>query len=169
MLGRRLLLLPDFRISNGDGRERPFETFLADFNILVIRRVPMPSHGPATRLLRRLLAEHRGVADVTVRGFDIRSPDRPCQDCNTAHVVFQEEELMTVCDGNGSIYEQFGVVGDERLFVVRSDRRVMDVGSVRDVGRLGLRSGPEAALLQHHAERSQTNIDGRFESQRASN
>jgi hypothetical protein len=68
-------LLPDFVLSSGDGGELPFHDLLADFNILVIRRVPEPSHGTATELLRSLLAENRGTKDVTVSGFD--PGDRP--------------------------------------------------------------------------------------------
>lgn len=133
MLRRRFLLPPDFRLTDGEGRERPFHVFLADFNILVIRRVPVPSHGPPTGLLQSLLAQNRGAESVTVRGFDVRSPDRPCETCHRPNIVFQGEDLLTICDSDCSIYRQFGLVGDDRFFVVRPDRCVIDAGTVQEI------------------------------------
>lgn len=98
MVQRKTLL--DFMLANGDGREQPFHEFLADLNILAIRRVPLPSHGPATELLRSLLAENRGVEDETVRGFDIRSPGRCCEKCHGPHIVFTGPDLATIRDGD---------------------------------------------------------------------
>ncbi len=133
-------LLPDFVLSNGDGGERPFHDLLTDFNILVIRRVPEPSHGTATELLRSLLAENRGTKDVTVSGFDIRSPDRLCETCHGPHIVFQGRNLVTICDSGGIILRLFGVVGDDKIFVIRSDRHVIDAGSIREIDRLTVRN-----------------------------
>ncbi len=138
-------LLPDFVLSTGDGSVRPFHEFLVDFNILTIRRVPVPSHGPATELLRRLLAENRGVENVTVRGFDIRSPDYPCETCNGPHIVFQGRDLVTICDDDGGIYRQFGVAGYDRFFVVASDQYVIDVGSIEQISRSDLKFGLDTA------------------------
>lgn len=142
-------LLPDFVLSNGDGGERPFHELLADFNILVIRRVPEPSHGTATELLRSLLAENRGTKDVTVRGFDIRSPDRPCETCHGPHVVFNERNLVTICDSGGIILRLFEVVGDDKIFVIRSDRHVIDAGSIREIDRLSMQLGLVGASSPH--------------------
>ncbi len=134
----RQRLLPDFVLSNGDGSERPFHEFLADFNILVIRSVREPSHGPATELLRSMLAENRGVEDAVVRGFDIRSPDRLCETCPGPHIVFQGRDLVTICDNGCLIYRLLGAVGDDKIFVVRSDRQVIDAGSIREIERLSM-------------------------------
>ncbi len=131
MLNRRCL--SDFQLAHGDGREHPFQDFLADFNILAFRRVPVPSHGPPTKLLRRFLAKYRGAEDATVRAFDIRSPDEPCEACESPHVVFMESELATICDGDGSIFRRFGVVGEDRLFVVRTVPQITDVGFIEDI------------------------------------
>jgi len=138
-------LLPDFQLANGDGVDRPFPEYLADFNILAIRRVPTPSHGPATRLLRRLLAENRGTADTTVRGFDIRSPDRACESCHGPHIVHAEPDLVTICDGDGSILRKFGVDGYDRFFFVRSGQPVFDMGSLEDIRRSGWRLARDGA------------------------
>lgn len=170
-------LLPDFVLSNGDGNERAFHELLADFNVLAIRRVPEPSHGPATQLLRSLLAENRGVEDVTVRGFDIRSPDCLCDTGHGPHIVFQGRDLVTICDSDCSIYRQFEVVGDDRFFVIGSDRYVIDVGSIREIGRLGKLSQDAAPSQQSiaraplgppHAGPRRTISDGSFETRSAS-
>lgn len=153
----RQQLLPDFVLSNGDGGERPFHELLADFNILAIRRVPEPSHGPATELLRSLLAENRGDEGETVRGFDIRSPDRLCETCHGPHIVFQGRDLVTICDSGGLIYRLFGVVGDDKFFVIRSDRHVIDGGSIREIERLSLQLSVDVALSPHHTARAPPN------------
>jgi hypothetical protein len=178
MIGQRLLLLPDLRLNDEGGHDKPFDAFLADFNILLIRRVPVSSHGPATELLRRLLSRKRGTKDVTVCGFDIRSPDCPCETCHGPHIVFQGSDLVTICDSDRSVYRQFGVVGDDRFFVIRSDRRVIDVGSIRDVDRLSTRLGLDASPSRyrithapperHGVNLRQTDFNGRFRSRRAS-
>lgn len=148
--------MPNFRLANGDGREKPFCDYLAEFNILAIRRVPGPSHGPATRLLRRLLAEYRGAEDVTVRGFDIRSPDQPCETCHGPHIVCLETDLVTICDGDRSIFRQSGVVGYDRFFIVRSvPQQVVDLGSIEMIGRLSTRINPDAASAPHRVARAQ--------------
>ncbi len=147
MVGKRLL--PDFVLSNGDGSERLFRELLADFNILAIRRVPVPSHGPATELLRSLLAENRGAGDVTVRGFDIRSPDRLCEKCQKPSIVFQGRDLITICDGCDLIYRLFEVVGDDKFFVISADRHVIDGGSIREIERLSMRLGLDPASSSH--------------------
>ena len=74
---RRRFLLPDLLIATNNGPVVPLDQLLADFNILLVRRVPFASHGPATVLLRHLLADNRSATDKTVRGFDICSPDAP--------------------------------------------------------------------------------------------
>ncbi len=150
----RQRLLPDFVLSNGDGIERPFHELLADFNILAIRRVPEPSHGPATELLRSLLAENRGVEDVVVRGFDIRSPDRLCETCHGPHIVFQGRDLVTICDSGGLIHRLFEVVGDDRFFVIRSDRHVIDAGSIREIERLSMQLSLDVASSPHRIARA---------------
>lgn len=132
---RRSFLLPDFRVANGDGRETAFDDLLADFNIVLIRRVPVASHGPATRFLRRLLNEYSSTPGVTARGFDIRSSDEPCETCGSPCVVSDEEDLVTVCDCDRRIYQHFEVAGDNRYFVIGADRRVLDVGSLQDMRR----------------------------------
>ncbi|MFQ5589623.1 MAG: hypothetical protein ACE5HE_00540 [Phycisphaerae bacterium] len=146
--------LPSFTLGGGDGHERPFQELLADFNILTIRRVPVPSHGPATKLLWSLLAQNRGAGDETVRGFDIRSPDRFCETCSVSRIVFQGEHLVTICDSSGAIYRRFGVVGDDRFFVIGSDRRVIDAGSIREIARLGMRLGLDGAPSRHRIARA---------------
>ena len=131
-------IIPDFRLTNGGDLERPFPEYLGDFNILAIRRVPMPSHGPATKVLQRLLAQNRGAEGGTVRGFDIRSPDRPCGTCRGPHIVFAGPDLATICDSDGRILRKFGVVGYDRFFVVRSGLQVVDVGSISEIGLSGI-------------------------------
>ncbi len=150
----RQRVLSDFVLSNGDGIERPFHELLADFNILAIRRVPRPSHGPASELLRSLLTENRGVEDMTVRGFDIRSPDRLCDTCHGPHIVFQGRDLVTICDSGGHIRQLFGVNGDDRFFVIRADRHVIDGGTIREIGQLGVQIGLDAASSPHRIARA---------------
>lgn len=179
MTGRRLLLLPDLRVDTGGGAEKPLDALLVDFNILLIRRVPAPSHGPATELLRRLLARKRPAKDVTVRGFDIRSPDGPCETCRGPHIVYQEHDLVTICDSDRNIFRRFGVVGDDQFFVIRSDRRVMDIGSAGDIDRMSARLGSyappsqlritQAQLERHGSNRRQTARNGGFRSRLAPN
>ncbi|RJP39941.1 MAG: hypothetical protein C4547_03035 [Phycisphaerales bacterium] len=132
---RRTFHLPDCRLTDGDGLDRRLGELLAEFNILAIRRVPVASHGPATELLRPLLAEFGDVGDRTDRGFDIRSPDSPCGTCREPRVVFQQGDLLTVCDGDGSLYRAFGAVGADRFFIVGRNRRVVDVGSIREIDK----------------------------------
>jgi hypothetical protein len=150
----RQRLLSDFRLANGSGPEQPFHEFLADFNILLIRRVPEPSHGPATELLRSLLAENRSADDATVRGFDIRSPDHLCETCHGPHIVFRGRDLVTICDSGGLIYRLFGVVGDERFFVIGADRHVIDAGSIREIDRLSSQLGRDKASSPHDIARA---------------
>ncbi len=135
----RQALLPDFQLVNGDGRGRPFRDFLADFSVVLVRRVPVASHGPATELLRRLIEENRGVDGETVRGFDIRSPDQPCETCGEPHIVFTGPDLATVCDSDGSILRKFGVEGAGRFFVVRSGPQVQafDIGTLEEMTQFG--------------------------------
>ncbi|MCO6438619.1 MAG: hypothetical protein J5J06_16120 [Phycisphaerae bacterium] len=172
-------VLPDLRLSNGDGRHRPLRDYLADFNILLIRRVPLASHGPATRLLRRLLVENRGGDHVAARAFDVRSPDQPCETCHGPHIVFNGPELATICDGDGSMLRQFDVIGDDRFFVVRSGPQVFDVGCLEEISQSGLKinleevsSGDHIARAppkRRHADASRTIRDGRSQPCRASN
>jgi len=138
------LLLPEFALSNGDGSKRLFYELLADFNIITVRRGLEPSHGPATELLRSLLAENRGTEDVTVRGFDIRSTDHLCEDCDGPHIVFEGRDLVTICDSGGMIYKLFGVVGDDRFFVIGTDRQLIDAGSIRELDQFGMSPSLEA-------------------------
>jgi len=147
-------LLPDFQLANGDGIDKPFRGYLADFNILAIRRVPLPSHGPATELLARLLAENRDPDDVTVRGFDIRSPDQSCETCHGPHVVFTGPSVATICDGDGSILRKFGVVGYDRIFVVRAVPQVVDLVSIEEVNLLSMRLDGVADSFQRHFARA---------------
>lgn len=147
-------LLPDFQVANGDGIEKPFPEYLADFNLLAIRRTPAPSHGPATKLLRRLLAKHCGAAGVSVRGFDIRTPDEPCQTCHGPRIVFMEPDLATICDSDGSILQKFGVAGYDRFFVVRSDSQMIDVGSIEEISRWGLPLDRNATHSQYGIARA---------------
>ncbi len=147
-------LLPDFWLANGDGVERSFQAYLADFNILAIRRVPVPSHGPPTRLLRRLLAHNRGDKNVTVRGFDIRSPDRPCGACRGPHIVFTGPDLATICDSDGSILRKFAVVGYDRFFVVRSVPQVIDAGSIEEISPLCMTLNLNGTSAQHRTARA---------------
>ncbi len=151
---QRRRLLPDFLISNGDGHEQPFHELLADFNILAIRRGPEPSHGPATELLRSLLAEHRRVGDKTICGFDIRSPDHLCDICDGPHIVFQGRDLVTICDNGSLIYRLFGVVGEDKFFVIRSDRQVIDAGSIQEIDRLSIQLGLDSTSSQHRIARA---------------
>lgn len=152
-------LLPDFVLSNGDGSARPFHELLTDFNIVAIRRVPVPSHGPATQLLSSLLAENRGVEDVTVRGFDIRSPDRFCDRADGPHIVFHGQDLVTICDSDCSICRQFDVVGDERFFVIRSDGHVIDTGSIREIDRFGIQLGLDGCSTHHPIARAPPDLN----------
>jgi len=171
--------LQGLRISNGDGIQRPLPAHLADFNVLAIRRVPVASHGPATPLLRRLLADSRGARDATVRGFDIRSPDRPCETCHGPSIVFNGPELATICDSDGSILQHFGVVGYDRFFVVRSGPQVFDAGSLEEISRSGLQLRLDGASARQRDARAPPNcrrtevprriLDGRSEPYRASN
>lgn len=147
----RQALLPDFQLVNGDGRARPFHDFLADISIVLVRRVPVASHGPATEFLRRIIADNLKVDGETVRGFDIRSPDQPCERCGEPHIVFTGPDLATVCDSDGSILRKFGVVDDDRFFVVRSgpEVQVFDIGPLEEVSRLGASlNGGEASSPQ---------------------
>jgi len=127
--------LPEFRVTNAVGGTTAFGGLLADFNIALIRRVPVTSHGPATRFLRRLLKEYDRSNAGTVRGFDIRSSDEPCGTCTGPVVVWDEEDLVTICDGDRSVYRQFDVAQDDRYFIIGSDRRVQDIGSLHELRR----------------------------------
>ncbi len=129
-------LLWDLQIT--DGLPKLFREYLADFNILAIQRVPVPSHGPSTNLPLRLLAENRSDKDVTICGFDIRSPGQPCETCQQPHIVYTGLDLATIGDNDGSILRQFGVVGYDRFFVVRSVPQVSDAGSIEQISRSDL-------------------------------
>ncbi len=160
--------LPNFVLADGEGGARSFHDFLADFNILVIRRVPEPSHGPATEFLRSLLAENRGVEGVAVRGFDIRSPDSYCETCAGPHVVFQGRSLLTICDSGSIIRRLFGIVQDDGIFVIGADRHVIDAGTIAEVGRLGIQLSLDVALSRHHVEKAppELNDSGRKDAQK---
>lgn len=132
---RRSFLLPEFRVTDGDGCETAFNELLAEVNIVLIRRVPIASHGPATRYLRRLMNENSNTPGVTVRGFDIRSSDESCKTCGGPCVVSNEGDLVTVCDSDRHVYRYFEVAGDHRYFVIGADRRVLDIGSLQDMCR----------------------------------
>ncbi|MFQ5589624.1 MAG: hypothetical protein ACE5HE_00545 [Phycisphaerae bacterium] len=97
----RLRLLPDFRLADGEGREQPFDDFLADYNVIMLTHVAEGTHKPAADLLRALVAEGRGVEGVPVRGFDIRSLDGFCDRSCGPHIVFQGREFVTICDSGG--------------------------------------------------------------------
>ena len=119
-----------------------------------VQTCALPIYGPATRLLRRLLAHNRGAKDVTVRGFDIRSPDRPCGTCRGPHIVFRGPGLATICDGDGSILRKFGVVGYDRFFVVRSVPQVIDVGSIEEISQSGMTVDLNGAAAPHCTARA---------------
>ncbi len=86
-----------------------------------------------------------------MRGFDIRSSDEPCHTCDGPVVVSNEEDLVTICDGDRCVYEHFEVPGDHRYFRIGSDRRVLDTGSLQELVRPSEPRRPGANLRRHRA------------------
>lgn len=153
----RLRLLPDFRLTHGDGRERTFDDFLADFNIVLITHGTEGSHDPASELLRSLLVESRGVEGVSVRAFDIRSLHGFCDRCCGPHVVYHGRELVTICDSGGLIRRIWGVENDAWLIVVNAGRNVLDHGPLAEIERLAMQFSLDVALSPHRIARSPPN------------
>lgn len=150
----RLRLLPDFKLTDGFGRDRPFDDFLADFNVIMLTHSAQASHGPADELLRSFLAESRGVADVTVRGFDIRSHDGFCDECCGPHVAFETREFITICDSGGLIRRLWGVESDAWILVVDASRNFLDDGPLAEVERLAMQFSLDVALSPHRTARA---------------
>jgi len=150
----RLRLLPDFKLADGDGHERPFDDFLADFNVILLTHTPEACNGSSDELLRSFLAEGRGTAGASVHGIEIRSHDAFCKQCCGPHVVLQGRELITICDSGGLIRRLWGVESDAWILVVNAGRNVLDDGPIAEVERLCLQFSLDVALSPHRIARA---------------
>lgn len=150
----RLRILPDFQLANGNGKERSFKDFLADYNVIMLTHSAEASHSPADQLLGSFLAKGRGVEGVSVRGFDIRSHDIFCDQCCGPHVVSQDREFVTVCDSGGLIRCLWGVESDAWILIVNAGRNVLDDGPYAEIERLALQFSLDVALTQHRNARA---------------
>lgn len=146
--------LPDFVLSHGNGCGRRFHEFLTDVNVVMLTRVPEASHGPASELLRSLVAGVGCLGYLRIRGFDIRSLDGKCATYNGPHVIYGGQVLMTICDNGGIIRRLFGVTEDDHIFVVRADRHVIDAGRINEVEQLSKRLSLVEAPPAHGTARS---------------
>lgn len=153
----RLKLLPDFKLVSGDGLDRPFSEFLADFNVIMLTHSVEAAHGSADELLRGFLVEGRSVEGVSVRGISIRSLDGFCDQCCGPHVVFQGCKFVTVCDSGGLIRRLWGVESDAWILIVNGGRNVLDDGPLADVERLALQFSLDVALSPHSTTRTPPN------------
>ncbi len=135
----RRRLLPDFVLANGDGSDHPFHEFLTDLNIVMLTHVPEASHGPASELLRSLVAQVGCLGHVRIRGFDIRSFDGDCSTCTRPHVVYAGQVVTTICDSGETIRRLLGVCETDRFFVVGAGRRIMHTCSIDHVLQLSRR------------------------------
>ncbi len=142
-------ILASFKLADGNGHERPFDEFLADYNVIMLTRSADASHRPVDELLRSFVAEGRGIRGVSVRGFDIRSHDSFCDQCREPHVVFQGRELITVCDRDGLIRRLWGVKSDAWILIVNAGRDVLDQGPRAEVERLAMQFSLDVALSPH--------------------
>jgi len=132
----RLRLLPNFKLADEAGHERPFDEFLADYNVIMLTHTPDASHGCADELLRSFLSEARGVEGVSVRGFDIRSHDAFCNLCCGPHTVFESHEMVTICDSGGLIRRLWGMESEAWILIATAGRHVLDDGPLAEVERL---------------------------------
>lgn len=150
----RLRLLPDFKLADCNGHERPFDDFLADFNVILLTHTREACHGSADELLRSFLAEGRGVEGVRIHGIDIRSHDAFCNKCCGPHVVFHGRELVTICDSGGWIRRLWGVESDAWILIVNAGRHVMDDGPLTEIERLAMQFSLDVALSPHRFARA---------------
>lgn len=150
----RLRILSDFKLANGDGDERPFDDFLADFNVIMLAHSPEPSHHTANELLHSFIAECRGVEGVSVRSFDIRSHDEFCDQCCGPHIVFEGHDLVTICDSGGVIRRLWGMESEAWILIVNAGRNVLDDGPLAEVERLAMQFNLDVALSIHRIARA---------------
>ncbi|MCO6438620.1 MAG: hypothetical protein J5J06_16125 [Phycisphaerae bacterium] len=156
----RLRMLPGFRLADGDGHERPFDDFLADFNVILLTHTSESCRGATDELLRSFLAEGRGVAGVSIHGIDIRSHDAFCKQCCGPHVVFHGRELITICDSGAWIRRLWGVESDAWILIVNAGRHVLDDGPLTEIERLAMQFGLDAALSPHRSARAPPTREG---------
>lgn len=150
----RLKLLPDFQLANGNGKDRSFKDFLADYNVIMLTHSSEASHCPASELLRSFLAEGRGVEGASVRGFDIRSHDACCDQCCGPHAVFEGHELVTICDSGGLIRRLWGMESNAWILIVNAGRNVLDDGPLAEIERLAMQFSLDVALSPHRIARA---------------
>jgi len=150
----RLRLLPDFKLANGDGHERSFDDFLADYNVIMLTHSAEASHNPADELLRSFLAEVRGVEGVSVRGFDIRSHDVFCDECCGPHVVVEGRELVTICDSGSWVRRLWGMESDAWILIVNAGLNVLDDGPLAEVERLSMQFSMDVTLSPRRPPRA---------------
>ena len=150
----RLRILPNFKLANGDGRERPFDDFLADYNVIMLTHSPESSHSTTGELLRSFVAECRGVDGVSIRGFDIRSHDAFCDQRCGPHAVLEGRELVTICDSGGLIRRLWGMDGEAWILIVNAGRNVLDDGPFVEVERLAMQFTLDVALSPRRTARA---------------
>ncbi len=149
-----LRMLPNFKLANGNGLEKPFDDCLADYNVIILTHSLEISHDSKADLIRGFLDEGRGVKDVSVRGFDVRSHDAFCDQCSGPHVVFQDHELTTICDSGGLIRHLWGMESEAWILIVNAGRNVLDDGPLAEAKRLVMHFNLDVALSSPRAARS---------------
>jgi len=150
----RLNILPDFKLADGDGHERPFDDFLADFNVILVTHTHEACNGSADELLRSFLAETRGAGDASVHGIEIRSHDAYCKNCCGPHLVSEGREFVTICDSGGWIRRLWGVESEAWILIVNRGRNVLDHGPLTQIERLAMQFGLDVALSPDRISRA---------------
>lgn len=148
----RLNILPNFKLADADGHERPFDDFLVDFNVILVTHTREACYGSADELLRSFLAEARCGGNASVHGIEIRSHDAYCRNCCGPHLVFQGRELITIC---GSwIRRLWGLDSDAWIMIVNRGMNVLDDGPLSQIERLAMQFGLDVALSPHRIARA---------------
>lgn len=142
----RLTMLPDFKLADLNGHERPFDDFLADFNVILMTHTPDACSHSSDELLRSFLAEGRGVEGASAHGIEIRSHDAFCKSCCGPHLVVQGREIITICDSGSWIRRLWGVESDAWIMIVNRGRHVLDDGPLAEIERLAMQFSLDVAL-----------------------
>lgn len=150
----RLNILPEFKLADGDGHERPFDDFLADLNAILLTHTREACNGSSDELLRSFLAEARGVGHASVHGIEIRSHDAFCKNCCGPHLVYQGRERITICDSGSWIRRLWGVESEAWIMIVTGGRNVLDDGPLKEIERLVMQFGLDLALSPHRVARA---------------
>mgnify|MGYP001595807957 CR=1 FL=1 len=148
-------VFPDFLVINEIGQTSLFRDLLGELNVVFLTRYREPVHGPAAEVMTKLVADSGNGDLMDVRGFEIRTADAICQVHETCQVLARQSDgaVTTICDATGTIHKLVGMSKGDRILVIDRRGLVTDSGTPKDLERLSMQLGLDAAMLPSCTER----------------